>query len=294
MTKIKILISLAVCVILFSLLFNVSASPLFSASLILNTNTDKSNTVYVNVNESVQVSLFINTSKGYFAGPFSTPVFYTGSMFEAEPPKLNTSGRFYNCCKSYTSAVTSEKLDPQALESLYPAGWSAQQTKENKLIYTVMVPNSQDCKKTPDALNEALWTANLKVNGPVNSKGSIFIPQECVRSADNIDGPTYLACYSDGGDILSKRYDYGNDMKIDVSQAKISYQVTDKADVDNDNAITSGDALLILQHSVELKKLDSKAFSRADITKDGKLASDDALAVLNIATGVTTINKYMH
>ena len=294
MKKIKILVSLAVCLILISFLFNVSASPLYSASLILKSNTGKSGIVYVNTNETISVSLNLNTSKGYYAGPFSSPVFYTDSVFTAENPILNTSGRFYSCCKSYTSVLTSEKLAPEALESLYPSSWKAQQIKENKLIYTVMVPNSSDCKKTPDELNEALWTAAFKVKGAVNSQGSIFIPKECIRSSDNIDAPTYLACYSDGGDISSKRYDYGSDLNIDVSQAEIKYQVTDKADVDNDKSVSSSDALLILQHSVELIRLDDKSFTRADLTKDGKLASDDALAVLSISTGVTTINNYMH
>lgn len=294
MKKNKLTVTAAVCILLIAFIFNAGASPLYSASLKLGAASDKSGIIYVNVNEKVSVSLDLTTSKGYYAGPFSTPVFYTDSVFSAGSPKLNTSGRFYNCCKTYTSALNYDKLSAEAVNALYPESWSAQKIRENKLIYTVMVPNKGDCSFTPDELNEKLWTAEFTVKNAVGLQGKIFIPSECIRSEENIGGATYLARYSDNGNISSKKYDYGSDMNIDVSQAEITYQVTDKADVNNDQRISSADALLILQHSVKMIKLDDSAFARADLTKNNKIGADDALAILYIATGITTIDNYMH
>lgn len=294
MRKIKIFISIVISALLFSLLLNVSAAPIYKASLILNTNSDKSKIIYVNVNENVKVSLAVNSSEGYFAGPLAVPVFYTDSVLKAGSPKLNTSGRFYSCCKSYTSVVNSDKMNTEAADALYPSGWSLQQKNANKAIYTVMIPNKADSNNIPDKLNESLWTAEFTVKDAVGSRGKIFIPKECIRTEKNIDGSAYLSRYSDGGDLSSKRFDYGVDMELDVSQAEIIYQVTDTADVDNDKMVTASDALQILKQSVGFIKLDSNKLKRADINKDNSVDSSDALCALKISTGLNTINKYMH
>ena len=84
------------------------------------------------------------------------------------------------------------------------------------------------------------------------------------------------------------------DMELDVSEAEITFQVTDLADVDNDKLISSADALLILKNSVDLAELDSDALLRADINQDNSVDSADAFCALKVSTGIDKINKYMH
>ena len=293
MKRIKFLISIVISALFFPLLLNVSAAPIYKASFILNTNSDKSKIIYVNVNEKIKVSLAVNSSEGYYAGPLAVPVFYTDSVLMAGSPDLNISGRFYNCCKSYTSVVNSDKMDGEAADALYPSGWNSQQKSLNKALYTVMIPNKSDSNYLPDKLDESLWTAEFTVKDAVGIQGKVFIPKECIRNEKNVDGSVYFARYSDGNHA-SARFDYGSDMELDVSEAEITYQVTDIADVDNSKAVNSSDALQILKQSVDLIKLDSDELIRADINKDNYVNSADALCALKISTGLETINKYMH
>lgn len=293
MKKIKFFISIVISALLFPLLLNVSAAPIYKASFILNTNSDKSKIIYVNVNEKVKVSLAVNSSEGYYAGPLAVPVFYTDSVLKAGSPDLNTSGRLYSCCKSYTSVVNSDKMDGEAVDTLYPSGWNSQQKSLNKALYTVMIPNKSDSNYLPDKLDESLWTAEFTVKDAVGAQGKVFIPKECIRTEINADGSVYFARYSEGN-LASARFDYGSDMELDVSEAEITYQVTDIADVDNSKAVNSSDALQILKQSVDLIKLDSDELIRADIDKDNYVNSADALCALKISTGLETINKYMH
>ena len=188
MKKYKILVSVIICFIIFALSVGVTAEPLYTASLSLDSNAKTTKPIYVNVNETVSVSLKLKTSKGYYAGPFSTPVFYTDSVLSAESPTLNTSGRMYNCCKSYTSVLPASKLNESAKTSLYPSKWDSSKIMQNNLLYTVMIPNAADCKNTPDSLDETIWTVNFKIKNAVGSQGSVFIPTESVRTKGNISG----------------------------------------------------------------------------------------------------------
>ncbi len=56
-----------------------------------------------------------------------------------------------------------------------------------------------------------------------------------------------------------------------------------KGDIDGNGAINSGDALLVLQHSVKLITLNSSQQKAADMNNDSKINSSDALAILMIA-----------
>ena len=64
-------------------------------------------------------------------------------------------------------------------------------------------------------------------------------------------------------------------------------------DVSADGKINSMDALLILQHSVEITKLNGTECNAADINGDGKINSLDALIVLQISTGLSSIWQYI-
>ncbi len=56
-------------------------------------------------------------------------------------------------------------------------------------------------------------------------------------------------------------------------------------DVNNDNKINSGDALLILQGAVGRIQFNDNQKIQADVTKDGKINSTDALTVLQFVVG---------
>lgn len=67
---------------------------------------------------------------------------------------------------------------------------------------------------------------------------------------------------------------------------KINIVAQQFGDVNNDGAVNSTDALVILQHSVKLITLTSAQFKVADMTGDGAVNSVDALQVLKICVGL--------
>mgnify|MGYP004640719291 FL=1 len=63
-----------------------------------------------------------------------------------------------------------------------------------------------------------------------------------------------------------------------------------KGDVNNDEAVNSADALIILQYSAGI--IEDININRADINGDGKVNSADALQVLQTAVGLLKPIKY--
>lgn len=59
-------------------------------------------------------------------------------------------------------------------------------------------------------------------------------------------------------------------------------------DVNADGAINSTDALLVLQHSVNLIQLQGEEAKRADVNKDKMINSNDALSILRYSVGLIT------
>ncbi len=59
-----------------------------------------------------------------------------------------------------------------------------------------------------------------------------------------------------------------------------------KVDLNNDDKANSADALLVLQHAVKIKDLDSKLHLDADANGDGKINSADALMILKYAVNI--------
>lgn len=60
-------------------------------------------------------------------------------------------------------------------------------------------------------------------------------------------------------------------------------------DVDQDDLVNAADALLVLQHTVELIELDDEASLRADVSADGTINALDALLILQYAVKIITI-----
>ena len=63
-----------------------------------------------------------------------------------------------------------------------------------------------------------------------------------------------------------------------------------KGDVNNDGAVNSADALIILQYSAGI--IEDININRADISGDGEVNSADALQVLQTAVGILKPVKY--
>ena len=79
--------------------------------------------IYVYPGESVTAFLNLKTSDGFFAGPFASQIFYSANGFEKADITLNTSGRFYSCCKTYTNLSPFNNISQSAKDRLYPAEW---------------------------------------------------------------------------------------------------------------------------------------------------------------------------
>ena len=61
------------------------------------------------------------------------------------------------------------------------------------------------------------------------------------------------------------------------------YTICLLGDINSDSKINSSDALMVLQHSVGMKKLSGNALTSADLNSDGKVNSTDALQILKIS-----------
>lgn len=59
-----------------------------------------------------------------------------------------------------------------------------------------------------------------------------------------------------------------------------------KGDINDDRAVNSSDALLVLKHAVKSMELTGKALEKADVNKDNSINASDALIILRIAVGI--------
>lgn len=280
----KRIIALAMCAVLVCAVSGVYAQPLFNASVSLN-----SDVTYLSYNEDFDVTLSLKTGKNYFAGPFSAQVFYTNSLLKVASAELNKTGKLYSCAKTYSDAVLSKSMTDNAKQKFYPISWSDSNKSKNDFCNIVMVPNITDRTTSYDNLDENIAVLHLS-SGSATGSGTVFVSADSVKSSANTGGETFLSALTDNGKISSVRYDYGSDVALDTSNAKLSFVVTDLGDVDNSKTVNSIDALMILQHVTEIKVQTGDALKRCDVNGDGTGNSADALAVLQIATGLLHLN----
>ena len=243
---------------------------------------------YLSYNESIDVSLNLKTGAGYYAGPFSAQVFYTGTALKASP-ELNKSAKLYACSASCSSAADSSSMTAKAKSRFYPQSWSESEKAKYNFCNITLVPNSADGKTSPDNLGENVALLHF-TSGTTAGNGRIFVPADSVKTTSNPVGQTYLSCLTDNGKVGSSRYDYGSDVQLDLSGALMYVIVSDAGDIDNNKKLNSSDALMILQHVVEMKTQTGDALKRCDTDGDSRVSSADALAVLQIATGLMRLN----
>lgn len=248
----------------------------FSFSVAVNGKsvTKKSDFIYVYPDDVLDVSLKLKTNEDYYAGPFSTEIFFTEKTLESSNLNWNTNSRFYQCCKTYSNF---------ALQN------------NNGSYYKVdMIPTSTDCKSAPNALDEALLTMQFTAKGKRDDVAKINLSQNSVRSEQNPFGAMYLACYTQNGDLSGKRYDFGDEIIFDLTQSQLVFRITDAGNMNGDEKISSADALKIIQASAGIAVLSEKEKIIADVDANGKINSADGLATMQIATGLRTINDIIN
>lgn len=267
-----------------------------SLSLKENGVAQASDVIYVYPGENVTVFLNLKTSDNFFAGPFASQIFYSVSAFDKIDITLNTSGRFYACCKTYTNISSFNDISQLAKDRLYPTDWSAEKKQQYEFLNLNMIPTAADCTSAPGGLNEDLLTLGLKLgkNLAVGSRYDVFIAEDNLRTANNPVGGTYLSCYKNSGSLSGERYDYGEDISININKAKLTFEITDIGDVNSDGRITSVDALTVLQASAGLVSLNEDIKEKADVNRDGKINAADALSILQISSGLIKINDLIN
>lgn len=230
--------------------------------------------IYIYPGDVLDVSLKLKTNEDYYAGPFCTEIFYTQNTLENSKLNWNTNSRFYNCCKTYSN-------------------YSLQ--NNNGTYFKVdMIPSSVDCKVAPNELNEELLSIQFTAKGKDGDIAKVNLAPNSVRSAENPFGAMYLACFTQKGDFTGKRYDYGNEIVLDISKAQVAFKLTNAGDANGDGTISSSDALKIMQASSGLTELSANQTKIADVDSNGKISSADGLATMQIATGLRTINDIIN
>lgn len=231
--------------------------------------------IYLYSGDKIDISLNLKTGEDYYAGPFSAEIFYSDSSLTYNDFNWNTSGRFYSCCKSYSNLSKKKDADKTFLK-------------------VDMIPSSVDCQAAPDSLDEKLFTMNFTAFGKRDDIAAIYLSDNSVRDTDNPFGGMYLACYTDNGRLDGDRYDYGEAINFDLTDANVNFKITDAGDMNSDGKISSADALSILQYATGVITLTDKEFEKADINSNEKVNSADGLAALQIATGLATINDILN
>lgn len=252
--------------------------------------------IYVYPGESVTAFLNLKTSDGFFAGPFASQIFYSANGFEKADITLNTSGRFYSCCKTYTNLSPFNNISQSAKDRLYPAEWNDEQKQKYEFFNLNMIPTAADCTSAPGDLDENLLTLDLTFSKKlsVGSRYEVFIAENSLRTEKNPTGGTYLSCYKNSGDLSGERYDYGDDITVNVNKAKLCFEITNVGDVNSDGRISAADALTVLQFSAGLVSLNEDAKEKSDVNRDGRINAADALSILQISAGLTRINDLLN
>lgn len=293
-------IFLAVLTVFISLSTSIYAQPSYTANLSISYKDHNKflspGIIYVYPGEIVELYLNLKTSDNFFAGPFASQVFYSAKSFDNIDITLNTSGKFYSCCKTYTNLTLFNDLSDSAKNRLYPTNWGSDTRRNYEFFNLNMIPTAADCTVTPSGLDEDLLKVTVSVgkNLSAGTDCEIFIAQQNVRSAQNITGSTYLSCYKDKGSLSGERYDYGDDISFDTSLARLTFKITNVGDVNADGKISSLDALMALQAACGIVILDKSQSTRADTNCDGKVNASDALSILQISTGLAKINNFLN
>ncbi len=234
----------------------------------------KSDFIYVYRSDILEIELNVKTNEDFYAGPLSTEIIFTDSYLDYETFEWNEKGRFYSSCKSYSNLSLNDG--------------------ENSFLKLDMIPSSVDCNQAVNTLDESLLSMQFVSNGNRDDVAKVYLDSSTVRSNNNPFGSTYFACYTDKGNLNGKRYDFGNGINLDFSDAIIQIKITDAGDVNTDGTITAADSLSIMQYCTGIISLSDEQLLKADINYNGKVNSSDSLAALQLSAGINTINDIIN
>ena len=140
----------------------------------------------------------------------------------------------------------------------------------------------------------------LLKEGEDQADGTEGVPTPTVYNLQYIDQQNINAAKEATFDLFPKSLEKGvYNVYVSTDRVKLekvaSFEYNEKpkytlGDVDNDGKINSSDALLVLQHSVEMITLKDSALLAADVDKDGRILSSDALLILQHSVGMITIS----
>ena len=236
--------------------------------------SESSDYIYIYPGDVLDVSLKLKTNEDFYAGPFCTEIFFTQNALANSKLNWNTNSRFYKCCKTYSNFSL--------------------QNNNGAYFKVDMIPSSVDCKTSPNSLDEALLSMQFTAKGKDGDVAKVNLSPNSIRSAENPFGAMYLACFTQKGDLTGKRYDYGNEIVLDISKAQAVFKITNAGDANIDGSISSADALKIMQASAGLTELSSSQSKNADVDSNRRINSADGLAAMQIATGLRTINEIIN
>ncbi len=258
-------------------------------------NSKDGKTINVYPGQVVWVTLHLKTGSKYYAGDLQTCLFYTTNIFKSTNEGQgcyiwDTEGEYSGICSRIGAPFSKMKED--AIKDIYPSGWSDSQKKAHQFYSVVMYPNPKSTTTVKSSIDDDLVTVPIyvKSDAKVGITGSIYLPEETVKTANNPERKFMLSNYAEKGNILGQNVPYSKDYAIDVSKAKLNFVVCDKdtsiGDVTGDSKINSNDALVVLQAATGKATLSSKQKAQADVNKDSKINSSDALLILQFSTGL--------
>ncbi len=139
-----------------------------------------------------------------------------------------------------------------------------------------------------------LFDISAKSNGvTVQPNGSITVRIPIPESFDYYNGVYVCSVDMNNGSVEKIEPLIGNEYVIFTTDklgkfAVVQDVIPSLGDVNADGAINSTDALLVLQHSVNLIQLQGEEAKRADVNKDKMINSNDALSILRYSVGLIT------
>lgn len=260
-------------------------------------NSTDGKTINVYPGQVVWVTMHLKTGSKYYAGDLQAYLFYTTNIFKSTDQGSgcyiwDTEGKYSGICSRIGAPFS--KMVESAISSTYPSSWSSSQKSAHGFYSVVMYPNPNITTTVKANIDDDLVTFPIyvKSDAKVGTTGSIYIPEEMIKSSDNPNGKFMLSNYADNGNTLGQNVSYAKDFAIDISAAKLNFVVCDRSsmigDIDGDSKINSNDALLVLQAATGKTTLSEKQKTLADVNKDTQINSSDALAILQYATGFIT------
>lgn len=263
--------------------------------IVHNSTSGKTITVYPG--QVVWVTMHLKTGSKYYAGDLQSYIFYTTNIFKSTDQGSgcyiwDTDGKYSGICSRV--GVPFSKMADSAIKETYPSEWSDSKRAAYGFYSVVMYPNPNMTLTVEADVDDDLVTVPIYVKSDAKpgETGSVFLPEEMIKSKADPNKKFMLSCYADKGNTLGSNIQYSDDYGFDLSKAKLNFVVGGdgplKGDVNNDSKVNSSDALLVLQASTGQFSLSTSQKKAADINKDTRINSSDALLILQLSTGLIT------